>query len=241
LGVQSFEEARRLDSSAIMRAAYYQVWNAAYANHEFGPRIDSDLVPDFPGTLLSDGKHARNLDIMVGHTDTEGVAIMPMRHHGNGAIELFLYQTLDTIAPLEELYPSGYDGLDDTDRDSLIAAEVYTLCNTNYINKAFGNRTYAFELSDGLGIRLYSNTSRASQNQDAGSMFERCLISFAATGDPSAGVDLLFPPQGNNAIMVRFGTIWESMDILTDPTSNERCKFWQLQAGSKVARPEDGN
>jgi carboxylesterase type B len=242
--VSSVEEARQLNSSAVIGANQKQM----AAGVSYNPTVDGIFVPALPALLLNAGAFAKDVQVMVGHNANEAPGFTPPKtgaNYSSEEIALFLPATfvgiqdavVDTI--IEDVYPEIYDGSqpyrDSLHRVMLLISDSGFTCNTYYLNKAFKNLTYAYEFQvppalHGQDVR-YTFYDGGGDNPSQGliaaiaEVHQAYIVNFALSGNPN-GPDLpVFPMQGNNASM----NAWNATAVKTerDDTVNERCRWWQ--------------
>lgn len=246
--VSSLEEARQLDSAAVIAANTLQVGAASYGTFVYNPTVDGDFVPDLPGVLLAEGAHAKDIEILTGHQANEAPSFSPPFVQSNEELRAYLgvaypyAPASDLDYMVDELYPDVYDGTypytNIRERLFLLIAESVFTCNTNYINKAFDNKTYAYEFQvppafHGQDVRytFYQGQGDDLQNGLVAAIAEiqqAYITNFVMTGDPNGPGLAPFPMQGANASM----NAWNVTGVKTerDPTVNDRCAW--LQQGS---------
>ena len=152
--VTTLEEPRQLDSAAIIQANALQIRGAEYGAFTYGPTVDGIFVPALPGQLLNDGAHAKDIELMTCHNANEGAAFVPPDIRTTEDLEDFIKTkfpgisdtVVDTI--VNKLYPPVFDGAlpytNNLERAWLMLADSLFTCDTNYLNKAFNNQTYAY-------------------------------------------------------------------------------------------------
>lgn len=245
LNVSSIEEARQMDSEAVITANIQQVGAAKYGSFIYGPTVDGTFVPALPGLLLNAGAFAKDVEILVGHNANEAPGFTPPNVQTTETLEAFLQSSFPGITPTilntitSDLYPEDYNGsmpyTNGLERTFLLIADSIFTCNTHYINKAFKNQTYAYEFQippalhgqdvaytfydgqgDDLSIGLVSAIAQVQQAY---------ITNFVMTGDPNGPGVPSFPMQGMNSSL----NAWNVTGVMTitDPTANERCEFWQ--------------
>jgi carboxylesterase type B len=246
LGVSTIDEARQLPSDKLMAANAYQVGTQSrYGTFTYGPVVDGAFVPSLPGQLLLEGKFYRNVEVMVGHNGEEGLDFTSP----NTTTEAGTIYNLQTVLPgimssvvryiLGTLYPPVFNGTygytDSVGRAALIVSDFAFQCNTDYLNRAFSNRTYSYMFSVppalhgqdvaytfyGLGGPLSSsvvNNTLAYAMQDY-------FTSFIKTGSPQSSLGPTFPQHGEDARLLNFGM--SNITVIRDPTANPRCRWWQ--------------
>lgn len=245
LNVTSLEEARQLDSAAVIAGNQRQIGAAPYGSGIYGPVVDGDFLPDTPNNLLASGAHAQDIGIMVGHQANEGPAFSPPYVQTDEDLRAYIANTypgapdeiVDYIVLV--LYPAVYDGTypytSGLERTVLIISDLYFTCNTNAVNKAFENQTYAYEFQvpppihgldvpytfyDGQGDDLANGTVAA-----VAEVHQAYITNFIQSGDPNGPGLYPFPMQGSNASMNAWNVT--GVQTLRDPTVNQRCVFWE--------------
>lgn len=240
LNVSSITEARRLDSAAVVAANALHVSTAEYGTTLYGPVVDGIFVPELPGTLLATGQHAKDIQLLTGHQANEAPFFTPPYLRSTADLRGYLEEiyvditssTLDYI--LDVLYPEVYDGsypyTNGLERAFLLVADSSLTCNTNYLNNAFNNRSYAYEFqippalhSQDVPYTFYDGG--AGVIVPIAKIQQGYITNFVTTGNPN-GVGLPpFPMQGANVSM----NAWNITGVQTerDDTANARCIWWQ--------------
>lgn len=116
LGVSSIAEARAKDSAAVIAANSQQVQQSLYGSFSYGPAVDNLIAPALPGQLLAQGRFSKDVMIMVGHNQDEGLLFSDPEVNTTEAMSIFLQTaypslSLSVIAYIENvLYPADYSG-----------------------------------------------------------------------------------------------------------------------------------
>lgn len=245
MNVSTIEEAQNASSEAVIRANALQVGAAPYGTFVYGPMVDGVFVPSLPGQLFARGQFAKNVTVMVGHNTHETPAFAPPYVSTDADIKAwaksFLPGISDTIADylVTVLYPAKYDGSQTysspLERTFRIVSDSAFVCNTNYINKAFKNQTWAYEFQvppalHGLDVQ-YTFYQGTGTNLSAGLIapvaeaFQGYITNFAKNGNPNGPGLPFFPIQGTNATMQGINATY--IQPQTDDTVNARCAWWQ--------------
>ncbi|KAJ9606204.1 hypothetical protein H2200_009165 [Cladophialophora chaetospira] len=243
LNVSTIEEARKLPSTAVMIANAQQVAASSYGGFTYGPVVDGIFVPALPGTLLNAGQFAKNVSVMVSHMLSEGPLFTPPNVQTDDELKAFILQNtpgfpaqlLDYV--VTTLYPAKYDGSQPYDspieRTILFITETSFICNNYALNKAYGNKTYAYQFAVPPGFHgfdvPYTFWNGAPTNLTAfmvapvAKTLQAYLTNFIKTGNPNGRGVPPFPMQGKNASM---NTISTTVYRVKDDTSNPRCEWW---------------
>ncbi len=244
LNVSTIQEARNLSTVALMIANAQQVGASRYGGFTFGPVVDGIFVPALPGVLLNAGQFAKNVTVMVSHMLSEGPLFTPPDVRTDDELKAFLSlntpsfpaELLDYV--VKTLYPAVYDGSQPyasaIERTILVITETSFICNNNFLNKAYGNQTYAYQFAVPPGFHGFDiqytfyngQPTNISTNLIApvGKALQTYLTNFIMTGNPNGRGMPPFPMQGKNASMNSIST---TINRVTDDTSNQRCAWWQ--------------
>ncbi|EXJ53760.1 uncharacterized protein A1O5_13009 [Cladophialophora psammophila CBS 110553] len=244
LNVSTIQEARQLSSAAVIKANALQVGASTYGTFTYGPVVDGVFVPALPGTLLNAGQFAKNVSVMVSHMLSEGPAFTPPNVRTDDQLEaMILSLNPETPAPavnyiVKTLYPAKYDGSQPynspIERTTLFVTETSFTCNTYFLNKAYGNQTYAYQFAVPPGFHgfdvpyTFYNGQPTNLTQDmiapVGKTLQAYLTNFIMTGNPNGKGLPPFPMQGQNASMNSIST---TVKRVKDDTSNQRCAWWE--------------
>ncbi|KAL6250518.1 hypothetical protein RBB50_002820 [Rhinocladiella similis] len=242
LGVDSLEEARQKSSDEVILANTIQIGGSYYGTFTYGPMVDGIFVPDVPGVLLSTGRFAQDVSVMVGHNTFESAGFTPPWLTTEDDFQLWLeimfpgitQEAVDHV--LNDLYPADYDGSQSytspLGRIFLIVNEVIFVCNTFYVNNGFKNQTYAYEFEippafhgQDIAYTYYNGGgSSATVIAPVAEMLQGYLTNFAMTGNPNGPSLPYFPVHGANAILNAIKA--NSTVPEPDETANERCVWW---------------
>lgn len=265
LNVTSLAAARSASTAALQRANLLTVAAADYGQYVFGPAVDGVFVTAQPGvSLLSTSPQvntfAHNVAIMAGHNSNEGVAFTPPYIKTDEQLGTFLRAnypglTPGVLAQVLALYPQVYDGSYGYTSPILrtiqmVSEQIFT-CNTNYLAKAYNNRTYAYQFEIFPAVHALDLYSTFYQGQPTdlttgiyapvANALQTYLTNFAMTGNPNTPslMDRTsmalpnFPQQGYPAMQLGLNYSITAQGVVPDitaqmdPTSNPRCAFWQ--------------
>ena len=161
----------------------------------------------FLPSSLNQGAFAKNIKVMVGHNADEGPLFTPPFVTDDTALLAYIQQAYPSIDMsvaryiIKTLYPAVYDGTypytSGLARTVFIVSESIFTCNTNYLDRAYGNNTYAYEFSvppalHGFDVAytFYNGVAGAERVVDqVAQAMQQYLTDFAQTGTPNgAGV-----------------------------------------------------
>jgi carboxylesterase type B len=243
LGVNSIEAARKLSSEAVIAANAEQVGASNYGAYTYGPVVDGSFVPALPPLLLNQGAFAKNLKVMVGHNADEGPLFTPPYVTNDTALLAYIKQAYPTIEPsvaeyiIKTLYPAVYDGTypytSGLSRTVFMVSESIFTCTTNYLDRAYGNKTFAYEFSVPPAEHGY-DVAYTFYNGVAGSemvvekvaqAMQQYITDFAQTGAPNGAGVPTFNMYGSTANLENLNVT--GFTPMRDPTANARCAWWQ--------------
>lgn len=249
LNVSTIEEARKLPYSALQLANIYTVGFAPYGSFAFGPAVDGDFVPQLPGQLLLQGQFDKSVRVMLGHNADEGILFTSPYVQNNTAFAADVVASLPSLAGLPStldyitntLYPPIFDGsqamnyTNQIGRAAALTSELAFTCNTFYLDKAFGNKTYSYYFAvppaihgEDIPYTYYNGNGSATSSVIAPAIaiaMQEYITHFAETGNPNEAGVPFFPIYSNNATvqLLNVGGISET----ADPAANYRCDWWQ--------------
>lgn len=249
LNVSTIEQARKLSSDKLIAANAYQIaTKSEWGQFTYGPVVDGSFVPALPGQLLLSGDFDHNLNIMVGHNANEGLVFTSPDSINRTGLAIQM-KTLSPNTPtnvsdfvLDVLYPPVYNGsygyTDSIARTALVISDLIFQCNTDYINRAFYNETYAYEFSippalhgQDVSYTFYNNGSSSSSslsgvaNVTVALAMQDYFTSFVQHGAPKSHLAPVFRKHGQHAQLMNIGN--HTIQPTRDPTNNARCRFWQ--------------
>lgn len=243
LNVASIEAARKLSSEAVIAANAQQIGASHYGTYTYGPVVDGSFVPALPPLLLNQGAFAKNVKVMVGHNADEGPYFTPPYVTNDAALVAFLLQVYPAIETsiaqyiVKTLYPAVYDGTypytSGLQRTIFIVSESIFTCNTNYLDRAYGNQIYAYEFSVppaehgyDVAYTFYNGVAGLEKVVDKVAWaMQQYITDFVQTGTPNGNGVPQFNMYGTSANE-------ENLNVtgfmpMRDPTANARCAWWQ--------------
>ncbi|SCO42181.1 related to carboxylesterase type B [Fusarium fujikuroi] len=242
--VSDLEAARKLSTEEVQKANRLLISNSAWGTSTAGPFVDGLYAPENPDKLFAEGRHIKNVDLLIGFDEDEGLIFTSPGSSDDAGYRRFLESTYSNASPetldhIEKtLYPPVFDGshgyTNQTDRASITKAESEFTCKYGFLQAAYGSRakSYRFNVYPGLHgsemhYTFYNGPDRNPEVDEAIAVgFQELLTSFAATGNAtSLAAPQGVPVYGGERRMLYIGN--EGFGIATDETVPERCKFWQ--------------
>ncbi|KAJ9651969.1 hypothetical protein H2198_008795, partial [Neophaeococcomyces mojaviensis] len=261
LNATTLADARAASSAQVITANLLTVYASPYGGYTFGPVVDGIFVPTQPGlSLLTNVSYAKNISVMAGHNTNEGPGFTPPYVRTDDDLRAYIRSNYPGAVPavvdtILKLYPAVYDGTypwkSPVDRTITIVTEQIFTCNTNYLARAYQNKTYNYQfgiLPAVHGIDIYSTFYQGQGTNLSQSIYapvanalQTYITNFAMTGNPNSpgllsasGPVPYFPMQGNNASEMLLNytitsptSVAPAIGVVKDPTANERCAFWQ--------------
>lgn len=177
---------------------------------------------------------------------TQGLLFTSPFIQNNSYFSQFLTRSLPTLRAwpevedyiTSELYPPVFDGsqaqnyTDQIARGAALTSELVFTCNTFYMNKAYGNNTYAYYFTvppalhgDDIAYTYFNGPSEDVQSDPIAIALQEYITHFAATGNPNQPGVPYFPIYSKNATVQELGI--SGIEQVMDPTANQRCDWWQ--------------
>ncbi|KAJ5679921.1 hypothetical protein N7462_008165 [Penicillium macrosclerotiorum] len=252
LNVSTLDEARNLPTEKLIAGNAKQIaTKATWGDFVYGPVVDGSFVPDLPGKLLLQGSFDPNLRVMVGHNANEGLVFTSPAGRNGSALGDLLKIQFPNIKPsvtnfiTNDLYPANYSGFygytSPFERNAVLLADLAFVCNTDYLNRAYSNHTYAYEFSIPPALHgqdsLYIFYNPGSTGFNAGLsaldvsngtvafVLQDYLTSFAQSGHPSSPLGPIFEQYGQRGSLMNIAN--PAIGPIRDPTDSPRCRFWQ--------------
>ncbi len=108
-------------------------------------------------------------------------------------------------------------------------------CNTYYLDRAFGNQTYAYQFSvppaihgQDVAYTFFNGPSSSVSSDQAAIALQEYITSFVVTGTPSGNASLpYFPLYSKNNTVIDLNAT--SITDIADPVANYRCLWWQKE------------
>ncbi|BCR82668.1 uncharacterized protein ACHE_10070A [Aspergillus chevalieri] len=243
LNVSTVEEARKLPTAKLIAANSKQVYRSPYGTYTYGPAVDGTFVPKLPGELLLEGKFHKNLSLMVGHNSNEGLLFTPPASVNSNSYASLLEADLPDIQQnvtnyiSNVLYPPVYNGTygytNPVLRFATTLADVVFQCNTDYLNRAFHNQTYAYLFSVPPGLHgsdleytFYNPAANSTvTSKNVALALQDYITSFAETGAPKSSAGPVFEKHGKKQQILNLSV--SNITTVHDSTASPRCLFWQ--------------
>lgn len=107
-------------------------------------------------------------------------------------------------------------------------------CNTFYLDKVFGNQTYAYQFSVPPAIHamdvpytFFNGPSSSVISDPVAVALQEYITSFAINGNPSGPSLPMFPVYSNATKIIDLNAT--SITEAIDPVANFRCNWWQKE------------
>ena len=184
---------------------------------------------------------------MLGHNGDEGLLFTNPAVSNDTAYDAYLKTTFPSIQPeiatyIETvLYPPEMPGAlgttgypDETGRVILTISESTFTCNTYYLDRAFGNKTYAYQFSvppalhgQDVPYTFFNGPNKAVKSDATAIALQEYVTSFAIRGEPQVQGLPKFPLYGNDSEIINLNAT--SITQMVDPVANSRCLWWQKE------------
>ncbi|KAK0908592.1 hypothetical protein LTR91_022925 [Friedmanniomyces endolithicus] len=244
--VSTIEQARQLPFETLLVANVIQVGTSSYGSFTYGPTVDGNFVPALPGELLLHGQYDKSLRVMVGHNADEGLLFTSPFNQNNSAFAASLLTQLPTLAAWPQileyitnvLYPPIFDGsqamgyTNQIGRAAALVSELIFTCNTFYLDKAYGNKTFSSFFTvppalhgEDIPYTYFNGPSPSVLSPPIAIALQEYITHFAETGSPNEAGVPYFVMYGQNATVQDLNIT--GISEVRDPTANARCDFWQ--------------
>lgn len=254
LAIETGSQLAALDEQTLLLINAQVVFAAELGTYTFGPLLDGDYLPDWPDTLLEEGRFDKTPTLMIGHqaNETIGWASDPSTFQGEGIMGLLIAILVGDIGEkalqrvFTKLYPpaseaTGKKGLYYTEygRALLLSAELAFTCLTRQLANAFGNETYSYRFDvppaahgQDVGYTFYDGRDSSVDTGVAEAM-QTYFGRMARKGNPNDGkkADLpVWPVYGEDSKVISFGDGGAKVSV--DDSGADRCAFWrEVQQG----------
>ncbi|KAF4547710.1 Carboxylesterase-like protein 3 [Elsinoe fawcettii] len=245
----SLAAARAAPFAQVQLANILTVAAAPYGGFTYGPVVDGIFAPALPGQLLARGLFDKDVSILVGQNTNEGLLFTSPFIQSEQNLRDSLVSAIPTIAAfpdeidfiLNDLYPPVFDGTqaqsyrDQIARSAAITAELAFICNTFYLDKAYGNQTYSYLFAvppalhgQDVPYSYYTGNGTPTTSVIAPPValaLQEYITSFAQDGNPNEpGVPFfeLYGPDARVQVLNVTG-----FSGTRDPAANRRCNYWQ--------------
>jgi carboxylesterase type B len=237
LGVPSFAEARKMDSTQIIRANADVIYGAKTSNFKYSPQAAGDYINNTAFTALRDGLVHGGVDLLVSHTANEGVVFMPTYATTDAAFTQYLAETFPNATESEiqhlvnDLYPlSAYDGQWHK-RNTAFVGDYGLNCYTNALAHAYRGRTHNYEWDvfpalhgyDFLHVFFDGVDQTGMVNATYAGILQEYISSFVMAGNPNADGLPIWPVEGDNFAVMAMTSHGPNME--RDSTEGERCAW----------------
>jgi carboxylesterase type B len=229
-----------MELSRLVR--FYQRASRSFTDRKADPAVDGEFVPALPGKLLLQGGFDKSLNIMAGHNINEGIEFMDAFAQTEARIEADFRIYFPTITDAaiqyitQTLYPPVFNGTfgytTETERGALWVTEAFFTCSTNYLARAYGEKTHNYIFSvppslhgDDIWYTYYDGPSPLVQNDTLAVIMQDYFTNFAITGNPNGPGLPNFPTYGSGSTVQNLGLA--TIGPIQDNAANQRCLWWQ--------------
>ena len=238
--VSTFAELKALDAPTMLRAQKLAQVNAFYGQFIYGPTPDDTYVTDIPGKLMLQGAFNPNVTVLSGRNAFEAIrSIDP--HVAAAGFNSYIQGFYPSAQPpvnsyiSNTLYPPVYNGSQPYTtpfaRLDLAITEANFACNTNFLARAYKNKTYNYTFSvppgahqEDLPYTFFPSTKPAVLNKSLALTLQDITINYVQTGNPNGPGVPSFPIYGEGALLNLNQTF---VNAIPDNVANGRCLFWQ--------------
>ncbi|KAL3421995.1 carboxylesterase family protein [Phlyctema vagabunda] len=246
--ITSLDDLRELDAKTLALVNDAIVGRSRYGLYTFGPTVDGEFVPALPGAVLAREGFNVSLGMMIGRNDQEGVLFT----------DPYISNESDFVANVESFFPSARpDVIDyivnDLYPDDLRASNGYTTevlraaaasaescftCHTRYLNKKFGNNSYAYSYdvppaihAQDVAYTFYNGDTLTWDFRpvvaEVAYALQDYVVNFVMRGSPNHARSPWFPMYGGNSSLLSINTTTLG-EVRVDPLSaGEKCAWWQ--------------
>ncbi|KAI9718222.1 MAG: hypothetical protein M1812_004212 [Candelaria pacifica] len=242
LNVSTIQEARLLPASKLILANILQVGYSPYGTWTYGPVVDGDFVAALPGKSLLQGSYDKSVKVMVGHNADEGLLFTNPAVNNASAYLAYVQSIFPDARPSvvtyidQVLYPPVFNGTygytSHLTRAILTIADAAVNCNTDYLNRAYGNQTYNYLFSvppaihgQDVAYTYYNGPNPSILSSNVALALQRYITHFAETGNPNQPGVPNFGMAGNSSQILDLNIT--SIAEIRDETANSRCAWWQ--------------
>ena len=249
-GVKSLDDLRKAPTETLISANKEVIATPSDSASIFGISVDGYFVPANAPQLLAQGKFDKNVDVMVSHNTHEGLLFTPLIINTESKALSFFRSLLPNFKEdvldfvTSTLYPPTFDGSfgysSEYERAALIISDVAFVCNTNYLGRAYGGKTfsYRFAVPPGLhgqdiGFTFAGGKVPAGilgpnspEQFKVAAALQDYIVTFTIDGRPRARNGApAFPRYGSDAKVVVLDPA--GIKLGTDDAASARCAWWQ--------------
>ncbi|KAI1319952.1 carboxylesterase [Xylariaceae sp. FL0255] len=245
--ITTVDQLRELNSSILSTINEDTVYLANHGDFNFGPAPDGTFVPKLPQILLSEGKFAHDVNLLISHCGNESVEFAP-----EISTEAQLLSGLQATFPeasnttintlLTDIYPppsASTSWKTEFARAVQFTTDAFFACTTTYLAHAKGNTTYnylfayppGYHAEDTPYVFFNGDTSTSDDglpvNAKLATALQEYIVAFVMRGDPNANPEGLpnFPEYGKDSIVLDLSTAGVTTTV--DDMRNPRCVWWQ--------------
>lgn len=153
LNVKNLDEARQLDSKAVIEGNFAHIGAAPTTTYIYGPIADGKYVKEAGLSFLKSGSFDKSINILAGHNVFEGAFFFDPRIETDEEFAKWVHRSFPGLGEenvndlLENIYPPVYDGSlnynDISTRGMRLWSEAVVDCSWHLVSEATRNVSYS--------------------------------------------------------------------------------------------------
>lgn len=180
--------------------------------------------------------------MIAGHNVAEGIAFIDLYAQSEARFEAdlrFYYPSIPSASIhhiSQTLYPPIFNGsfgyTTQSDRLALFLTEALFSCNSHFLARAYGNRTFNYLFSvpparhgDDVPYTYYNGPIASVKNDSLAVIWQQYFTNFATTGNPNGPGLPRWLVYGSNSTVQNLNLT--TVGPFRDDAANPRCEWWQ--------------